>query len=88
VSRKRKTAFWAKSVAGMASAAAAWWLVKRVWLVKEGTEAEPPAAPATPEPLRREPSPVDPVDEAIDESFPASDPPSYAGARGQGEIRP
>lgn len=78
-------------VVAIAASALLWWLVKRIWLVKEATEAEPPPAPGTP--LRpREPSlqaaGPDPVDEAIDESFPASDPPSYAGARDHNELSP
>lgn len=80
--------FWSIA-AGVAVAAASWWLVRRLWLAKQGTEAEPPAPVTDPGPRQRTPagSPrVDPVDEAIAESFPASDPPSFAGARGMDDV--
>lgn len=79
-----------KAVLGLVLAATGWWLIRRVWLVKEATEAEPPTgtparAPVAPS-VRHETARPDPVDEAIAESFPASDPPSFAGARGHGDI--
>ena len=77
---------------GLSMAAGLSWLVRRVWLVKEVTEAEPPAASravAPPgRPLPRATARPDPVDEAIAESFPASDPPSFSGARGYGDVGP
>lgn len=77
---------------GFSMAAGLWWLVRRVWLVKEVTEAEPPAASGVAavapsgRPLPQATAPPDPVDEAIAESFPASDPPSFAGARGHEDV--
>lgn len=72
--------------AGATLAVLAWWLVRRLWLAKEGTEVEPPAPVAGPRARTAATPRVDPVDEAISESFPASDPPSFAGMRGQGEV--
>lgn len=72
--------------AALGLAGVAWWLVRRVWLVKEVTEAEPPASSPPPPRPRSDSGQVDPVDQAIEESFPASDPPSYAGAGGPDDI--
>lgn len=73
-----------KVMGAVSLVAVGWWLVRRVWLAKEITEVEPPVVPASPPP-RRESHRPDPVDEAIAESFPASDPPSYAGVGGHGD---
>lgn len=66
-----------KMAAAVGAAAVGWRLVKRAWLFREGAEAEPSPPPDRRPPVRAQSSP-DPVDEAIAESFPASDPPSYA----------
>lgn len=69
---------------GAAAAALAWRAAKRAWLYVQGTRVEPHALPAPSQPAEPEPSEAfDAVDQAIDESFPASDPPSYAGSRGR-----
>lgn len=78
-----------KIAVGFLLGSGVWWLVRRVWLVKEVTDVEPPAtgvsAQTSVRPADQSAGP-DPVDEAIAESFPASDPPSYAGAGGNGDI--
>jgi len=67
-----------------AAAAVGWRAAKRAWLYVQGTRAEQQALPRQSEPSPPQPAePRDEVDEAIAESFPASDPPSYAGSRGQ-----
>src|SRR5690606_14076926 len=81
---KRSRGGFFRLAAGAATAALAWRVAKRAWLYIQGTRAEPPALPPPPHAAPTESSePRDVVDEAVDEPFPASGPPSYAGARGQ-----
>ena len=67
-----------------AAAAVGWRAAKRAWLYVQGTRAEQQALTRQSEPSPPQPAePRDEVDDAIADSFPASDPPSYAGSRGQ-----
>jgi hypothetical protein len=55
-------------------------LVMRL-LGKRWTDTPELVRPAGPESMRNPPKDWDKVDEAADESFPASDPPSFSGQR-------
>lgn len=59
------------AVAGIVAAGVAWFRRRRKEPVVESERRDTEIADAAPE------SSDDPVDQAIDESFPASDPPSY-----------
>lgn len=61
------------AVAGIVAAGVAWFRRRRNEPVVDSATRDTEVADASPE------SSDDPVDQAIDESFPASDPPSYAG---------
>ena len=68
---------WLKLAVAAGVGAVAWRMAKRAWLFREGTSAEPPSVPPERKPQDRTEAPPDPVDQAIAESFPASDPPSF-----------
>jgi hypothetical protein len=61
------------AVAGVAAAGAAWFKRRRAGSIEGEHHGATGADGATPAEMR------DPVDQAIAESFPASDPPSFAG---------
>ncbi|MFP3914209.1 MAG: hypothetical protein ACLFWM_04990 [Actinomycetota bacterium] len=66
-----------KRIAIASLALVVWWLGRRLWPARRTTPGEQTASSP---PSRSQAAPPDPVDEAIAESFPASDPPSYAGS--------
>ena len=49
--------------------------------IRQRAEREKRRKMAAPKPERPEPGQEDPIDEASDESFPASDPPAHGGGR-------
>jgi len=68
------------ALVGVAAAGVAWFKRRGREHIEGDRSMSTSAAPASPDSMD------DPVDEAIAESFPASDPPSFAGSPRNGEI--